>query len=277
MQNRPLDRPLTPAHFLGQELTRRREARGWKLKELGVRVGVSVSRVSQIETAVIPPNMDTVRAIDNALDDPAPGFFERYWQFVNDAPLLADWFTRYVELEQQAVAVREYAATLVPGVLQTEEYASALLHAGLLRATPSEIELQIAARLERQTILRRDPMPPLWYILDENVITRPVGGKEVMAKQLEYLHGLAVGDEVVIQVLPVSVGAHPSLGGLLSLLYLPDAPPVAYLEGFALGQLVENGERFAYYQLIYDHLQALALGSDESACMIRSAMEDMKK
>lgn len=270
--------PVGPATFFGQELAHRRKALGWSQAKLAGEAHMTQPRIAQLEKASIPPTLDNAKDVDGALGETAPGFFERYWRFMDTAPLVADWFARYVELEGQAVSISEYAATFVPGLLQTGAYARSLLRAGQVRREDaSEIEMLVAARLHRQQILQREDPPPIWYVIDEVVLTRPVGGSAVMAEQLGYMHELAVSDRVAIQVIPVSIGAHPLLGGQLSLLTLPDGPNVAYLEGMALGQLVEDTARVAHYGLLYDHLQTLALDPKESAAMIRLAQEDMIK
>ncbi|MFJ9574297.1 helix-turn-helix domain-containing protein [Streptomyces bacillaris] len=269
----------TPAHFFGEELVNRRERLGWRQNRLAKEARMSPSRVSQIEKALIPATLDNARDLDRALNDPPPGFFERFYEWMNSIPAVPDWFGRYLEFEDRASSIQEYAATVVPGILQTEEYMRALLNAGMVRATGAEIDAAVEKRLQRQEILRRDDCPPLWYLLDEAVLTRPVGGPDVMARQLAHVLELsseAGSGPVVVQVVPVAVGAHATLGGLLTLLSLPDGPNVAYLEGFTLGQLVEDSVRVAEYSHIYNHVQTQALSITKSADRIRSAMEDMQ-
>ncbi|MFF9480585.1 helix-turn-helix transcriptional regulator [Streptomyces sp. NPDC014733] len=266
------DTPMTPAHYIGGELIRRREERGWAQKNLARQAGMSPSRVAQIERAHVPGTLENFQKIDLAFGDPAPGFFERYWRFMEEAPLIRNWFARYVQFEKIAVSISEYAASVVPGLLQTEDYARALLHVGTL--TPDEAETVLAGRLARQEVLTRaeDP-PPAWFVIDEAVLSRPVGGPAVMAAQLGHILDMAARPNVFVQVVPVSVGAHPALGGLLAVLALPEGPSVAYLEGSALGHLVEESARVARYGLIYDRVQTMALSPEESASTIRRAME----
>ncbi|WP_079248414.1 helix-turn-helix domain-containing protein [Streptomyces sp. MJM1172] len=273
----PLPKIRTSAHFFAEELVLRREQAGMKQAELARRAKMSPSRVNQIEKATVPPTLDNARDLDRALGDPAPGFFERLWLWAHSTPAMPDWFGRYLEFERRAVSVREYAATTVPGILQTEEYTRALLREGMVGASSDDIEETVAMRLDRQEILHRDDRPPLWYILDGAILTRPVGGPAVMARQLEHILNLSASGAVVVQVLPVGIGAHAMLGGLLALLALPDGPSVAYLEGSDLGQLVEDATRVAQYGFIYDRVQTRALSLAESAEAIRSAMEDMHK
>ncbi|MFD9816819.1 helix-turn-helix transcriptional regulator [Streptomyces sp. NPDC059080] len=266
------DTPMTPAHYIGGELIRRREERGWAQKNLARQAGMSPSRVAQIERAHVPGTLENFQKIDLAFGDPAPGFFERFWRFSEEAPYLRNGFDRYVQFEKIAVSISEYSTTYVPGLLQTEDYARSLFSAGML--APDEAEAALVERLARQEVLTRaeDP-PPAWFIIDEVVLSRPVGEPGVMAAQLGHILDMTTRPNVFVQIIPVSLGPHPALGGQMAILSLPDGPSVAYLEGTWMGHLVEEVARAARYGLIYDRAQTMALSPEESASTIRRAME----
>ncbi|WP_399088109.1 helix-turn-helix transcriptional regulator [Streptomyces sp. BBFR2] len=266
------DTPMTPAHYIGGELIRRREERGWAQKNLARQAGMSPSRIAQIERAHVPGTLENFQKIDLAFGDPAPGFFERFWRFAEGAPFFRSGFDQYVEYEKIAVSISEYSTSYVPGLLQTEEYIRALFRAGTLG--PDEAEAALVKRLARQEALTRteDP-PPAWFIFDEVVLARPVGEPGVMVAQLGHILDMAARPNVFVQVMPVSRGPHPALGGQMGILSLPDGPNVVYLEGSWTGYLVEETAKAAQCGLIYDRAQAMALSLEESASTIRRAME----
>ncbi|WP_311044676.1 DUF5753 domain-containing protein [Streptomyces sp. ID38640] len=162
----------------------------------------------------------------------------------------------------------------VPGLLQTDAYARALLRTSRPRDTDAQIERLVSARMERQSILAGSSPPLLWCILDEAVVRRPVGGPMVMRDQLEHLLTQVQSSHVVMQVLPFGAGEHPVMGGSLTLLSFERGPDVAYTESSHSGELIEAPEDVAEYTLAYDLLQAKALPPDESVTLVRSALED---
>ncbi|MEV6791828.1 DUF5753 domain-containing protein [Streptomyces sp. NPDC051320] len=166
-------------------------------------------------------------------------------------------------------------AHTVPGLLQTESYARSLLEA----ARPSvgdRLGEMLAARLARQSILAQPESPVLWAVLDEAVLRRRVGGAVVMHEQLgELLRTATDMGQVTVQVMPFDEEEHPLLGGSLTVLSFSRRPDVADLQSSHSGELVEQPATLAEYSLAFDHLQARALSPRDSACMIRSAMEDI--
>jgi transcriptional regulator with XRE-family HTH domain len=275
LPGKDLDHTLSPAAFFGNELRLRREALGWSQKDLGQKVNLSPSRVAQIETAAIPPTRHNATAFDVALS--TGGLFDRLIDLMDSAPTFPDWVQSYVQLEAVAVSISGYAPMVVPGLLQTEDYARAVLRAGRPRDGAQEVEARVQARIGRQELLRRDRPPALWFVLEEELLKRAVGGRDVMGKQLEHLAHLAETPAIVIQMMRTDVGAHAALGGALNLLSLADRPNVAYVEGPFTGQLFEDPSQVTECGVAYSLLQATARSREESAAMIRTAMEDMQQ
>jgi transcriptional regulator with XRE-family HTH domain len=274
MPGKDLDRTASPAAFIGAEVRLRREARGWSQAKLGEKANLSPSRIAQIETAAIPPTRHNAVALDVALE--TGGLVDRFIDLLGSTSVFPDWVQQYVHLEAQAMSISSYEPIVLHGLLQTEDYARAIMRAGQPRSSAEQLEVQVQARMQRQALLERDVPPALWFIVEEDALRRPVGGRDVMGKQLEHLMTLAETPTVVVQVLRTEVGAHASLGGSLCLLALRDRPNVAYAEGAFRGQIYESPEWVADYGLAYDLLQTAACSPDESTALIHKAMEDMQ-
>lgn len=184
-----------------------------------------------------------------------------------------DWSRAFMAYSERAVSIRQYSAHLVPGLLQTEDYARAVLSVGRSLQGEEHLEERVAARLGRQGRLTAADRPELWVVLDEAVLRRPVGGWAVMRAQLARLLDAASDRHITVQVLPFEQGEHDVMGGSLTILDLPDGSQVAYTEGAHYGQLVEDPDEVKRFSLFYDRLRAAALPPLMSLDMIRSAME----
>lgn len=269
-QERELDPGASARHFYGAEVRRLRGAAGMSIAQLGAIVSYSKSQMARIETAERPSNLALSQALDIALS--TDGHFERLWALVRRErfPLR---YRRVLELQEQALRIGEYAVDTVPGLLQTEEYARAMMRVGLRPADTGQLEDRVAARMERQALLARPRPPHLWAVLEEAVIRRPVGGDAVMRRQLERLLRTGGEPHVQVQVLPISAGEHMAMGSALTLLRLPDGSDTAYLESGFDGRFVEDPEDVARFQLTYDELRANALPPKQSLALIETVME----
>lgn len=176
----------------------------------------------------------------------------------------------WTEFEARAVALRWYESLVVPGLLQTPEYARAVLRtrAG---ASDEQIEEMVAGRLERRAILDREFPPTLWVVLDEGVIRRPVGGPLVMAEQLGHLASMARRPNIVVQVIPVAAGAHEGLRGPFMIADFDDAPSVAWQDAAVFGQLVEDANGIASLMAMWDTLKSEALPRSASLALMEEA------
>ncbi|MEW1615470.1 MULTISPECIES: helix-turn-helix transcriptional regulator [unclassified Streptomyces] len=266
-----LDPHSSIAALFGTRVRKLREAAGLTQTEVGALTHVVGSRITQIERATgAKPTLELTRALDKELV--ADDLLIDLWPYVY-REAFPDWSQAFIAYSARAAVIRQYASHAVPGLLQTPEYARALLSVGHSLRDAEHLEERLAARLGRQTRLTTPDRPRLWIILDEAVLRRPVGGPAVMRGQLEKLLRVAQGPDITLQVLPFDQGEHGALGGSLTVLVMPDGSEVAYTEGAHHGQLTEEPDEVERFVLTYDHLRAMALPPLMSLDLIRSALE----
>ncbi|MFI5679184.1 helix-turn-helix domain-containing protein [Streptomyces cellulosae] len=261
--------------FFGAELKRRREDAGITQVELGLRVFVSGGYIGQFEQAIRKPQLDVAQRIDEVLQ--TDGFFERLCRKLIDDRRYADYFAGVVELERTATKIGEFAPTVVPGLLQTAEYARAITVAANPFVTDDYVEEKVTGRMERARILTDATRPEYWVILHESALRVPVGGPGAMADQLEHIARLMRERTAVVTVLPYTAGAHPSMGGMLQLMEFDDAPPVAYTETSFSGMVVDDPAVVKRAQRAYDLLRVAALSPSASLALVESAAEDYRR
>ncbi|MFI0503286.1 Scr1 family TA system antitoxin-like transcriptional regulator [Streptomyces albogriseolus] len=260
------------AALFGARVRRLRTAAGLTQAELGALTHVVSTRITQIERASgAKPTLELARALDAALG--ADDLLVELWPYVY-REAFPDWSRRFMEYSERAVAVRQYAAHVVPGLLQTEDYARAVLKVGRTLSSEEQLRERVALRMGRQERLSTPDRPELWVVLDEAVLRRPVGGLPVMRDQLARLLAAGTEPHITVQVLPFDQGEHEVMGGSLTVLTMPDGSEVAYTEGAHHGQLVEEPDEVASLALTYDRLRAAALPPLMSLDMIRSVRED---
>ncbi|MDA5281925.1 helix-turn-helix transcriptional regulator [Streptomyces sp. Isolate_45] len=264
---RDLDPSASPLDYYGSELRRLREAAGLKQTQLGAVIYCTGSLIGQVETTARVPTRDFSERLDAALD--TDGHFSRLVGLVLRS-VLPTWFQAYAEMEARATYISTFQCQLVHGLLQTEDYARALL--GVDR--PDQAEGLLAARMDRQHILKREDQPALWVVLTEAVLYQEVGGREVMRSQLAHLQGFVEHPWVQIQVLPFSVGQHPGMMGSFTLLRFDGDPDVIYQEGYAQGHMTANPSVIKERAVGYSRLQAAALSPERSATLIARVMEE---
>jgi transcriptional regulator with XRE-family HTH domain len=262
-----LDPSASPLDYYGWELRRQREAHGLKQGQLGEIIFCTGSLVGQIETTKKIPTRDFSERVDAALG--TDGVFSRLIGLVLRSQL-PNWFQPYAEMEAKATYISTYQAQLVYGLLQTEEYARAVLTTGM----PGDLDGLVAARMERQRILERERPPLAWAILDEAVLHRPIGGREVMRRQLARLLEFTGHRWMRVQVLPNVAGEHASLAGSFNLLRFEEDPDVVYTEDVIAGHMTANPETVKEAARRYAHLQAAALSVEASAALITRVMEE---
>ncbi|MCF3121207.1 helix-turn-helix domain-containing protein [Streptomyces arenae] len=261
--------------FFGAELKRRREDAGLSQSALGVRVFVSGGYVGQFEQAIRRPQLDAAQRIDEALQ--TGGFFERLWRKLIKEQPYEEYFAHVAELERLATKLCEFEPTLVPGLLQTPDYARALFVASDPFATDERIEELLRARMDRAPLLKGATRPVYWLILHETALCVPVGGPAVMADQLNHLSAMAREQHLLVQVLPFAVGAHTKMGKMMKLMEFEDAPPTVYTEGVYSSTLLDDPAVVRRVQESYDLLRAAALPSEASLALIDSVAEDYRR
>lgn len=266
-----IDPTSSMAALFGSRVRRLRTAAELTQAELGDKAHVVSTRITQVERASgAKPTLELARVLDSALE--ADDLLIDLWPFVY-REAFPDWSQAFMAHSLRAVTIGQYAAHVVPGLLQTEDYARAVLSVGRSLRSEEQLEERLAARLGRQERLRSPDRPELWVVLDESVLRRPVGGRAVMRGQLARLLETANDPWITVQVLPFDQGEHGAMGGSLTVLTLPDNSEVAYTEGADYGRLIEDPAEVRHYSVTYDRLRAVALPPLMSLDMIRSVME----
>lgn len=254
-------------HYLGTELRRYRESAGLTQSELGERVYCTGSLIGQYETAAKIPTPDTTARLDTALGTNGALLRLLKMALSFQVPL---GIKQYAELEAQASQKFVFELATVNGLLQTEEYARAVL--GVLRK--DNLDSRVANRMERQRALERANPLLLWAVLGEAALHQEVGGREVMRNQLAHLLSFRDHAWVHIQVLPYTAGAHAGTPGAFTLFRFENGPDLAYNEDYISGHLHANPQDVIALTLRYAHLQAAALSVQDSADLIAEVMEE---
>jgi transcriptional regulator with XRE-family HTH domain len=255
------DHDGTPQGVFGAELRYYRERAGLSQTELAALVNVSHDVISKIETGDRPPAKDFPERLDAVPQLDTNGALTRLWKNLRKGlrhRAMPGWFRPWAHIEAEATVLRSYEPLLVPGLLQTEEYARAIfaIRPGGKR---DDLEDQVAARMERQAILDRSDAPQLWCVLDEFVLQRCVGGAKVMHDQLEHLADVAERPRTSVQVIPASTGEHAGLLGGFVIADLDGVPGMVYLETAAEGQIADSPAIVTYTTFSFDSLRSEAL------------------
>ena len=262
---RDLDPEASPLHFFGAEVRRAREAAGMTLAELGALVPCDASTVSRIESGQLSPSERFARACDEAFGQMG-GWFTRFYQSSDQwAGPYPPWFLDWLKIEREAAALRWWEPILIPGLLQTADYARALFRAWQRADSDEQVEDLVVGRLERQAILDRADPPELWVLLDETVLHHPVGSPKVMHGQLEHLADMTSRASVTVQVVPADLGAH---AGMLGAFILADPSGTLYLETAVEAQITGRSALTGRAALIFDRLRADALPRGASRDLI---------
>jgi transcriptional regulator with XRE-family HTH domain len=258
------------------ELRRLREAAGVTIEHVAERLECSGSKISRIETGqtgVTPRDVRDMLSVYGVDLDYAETLLriarearqKGWWQLYGDVLTGA-----YVGLEAAADRVRSYEALVVPGLMQTEDYAQAMIHAARPDISLAEVEKRVRVRMSRQSLLTQDDPLDLWVVLDEAVLHRPVGGAEVMRRQLLHLVQISELSNVTLQVLPFAAGAHAGMDGTFTILLYDDSADqnFVFAANAAGGLFLEKDDELQRYGFIFDYLRANALRPADSASMI---------
>ncbi|MFJ8055221.1 helix-turn-helix domain-containing protein [Streptomyces sp. NPDC096142] len=262
--------------FYGAELRFKRETAGLTLEQLAEGSFRGVPFLSQIERGERRMPLDLAQHVDQRLG--TDGFFARRCEDARKAKQAghAEYFADVAEMEKSAESIEEWAPSLIPGLLQTESYANAVVHTSLPWLPPETVEKQVTARLDRAKLWERDERPSFWAVLHESLICKPLLPPEEMAVQLEHIGQVIRRNQGVLQILPETAVAHPFMMGMIKVMTFPDAPPVVYTEGLHSGQLIDYPALVKDYRRSYDLLRAAALPPDASLTMVERLAEDCR-
>jgi transcriptional regulator with XRE-family HTH domain len=259
----------------GAMLRHYRTKAGMSQEQLGGRVYCSDDLVGKIENGQRAPTEHFTASCDAITELKTDGALTELRVLLKDylkERAFPGWFHDWPGNEANAKTLRTFELVAVPGLLQTEDYARAMLRTQVM-ASDDETDEKVAARMDRQVILARDKPPMLWVLLDEGVLRRPVGGNAVMAGQVRHLIESAGRPNIVIQVIPASVGAHQGMSGNFVIADFEDAPPVAYQDTAARGQIIEDADDIGAISLLWDTLNSEALPRSASVAL----MEEVAK
>jgi transcriptional regulator with XRE-family HTH domain len=260
-----IDPAASPLSFFASEMVRLRNAAGLSQPVLAKRLNYSASQVTKIETCQRIPKQDLAARLDEVLD--TDGLFSRLQPLVERSSVLP-WFRDLFDVEGTATQVRTYESYLVPGLLQTEDYARAAVEAARPVLSAEDVEQAVATRMTRQEALDRPDGPRLWAVIDESVLHREVGGPAVMRKQCEHLLKMHQHPGVVVQVIPNGAGLCCAFGRAFMLLSFRHQGDLAYVEDVGSARYIRDRDEVARYSLTFDHLRGSALADDKSAGLI---------
>jgi len=278
--------PTVRRKRLGIELRHLREQADLTCEDVGHRLDCSGTRISRIETGRISIRPGDVRELleiygvsgaeaDLLVQLAREARQKGWWHAYGDT--VQPHFGTYLGLESAASEIRIYEVSLIPGLLQTEDYARAVIRAGMVNSPAEDIERRVSLLMARQPAVVRDDPPKVWAVLDEAALRRRVGGSGLMRLQLEHLLAQAALPNVAVQVIPFAGGAHPAMGRPFIILVFPERvdTDVVYLEDLTSALYLEDVAEVDRYNVFFNHLRATALSFDDSAALITSVLKEM--
>ncbi len=271
--------------LLGSQLRRLREARGITREAAGYSIRASESKISRMELGRVSfktrdvEDLLTLYGITDEAERTSLLSLAReanvagWWHSYSD--VLPSWFPTYVGLEGAASLIRVYEVQFVHGLLQTEEYARAVVRRGMRGESAADIEKRVALRLERQKYLLSENAPEFHIVLDEAALRRPYGDREVMRGQLQHLIDVSERPNIRLQVMPFGFGGHSGESGAFTLLSFPesDLSDVVYLEQLSSALYLDKAEDVAQYESALKELQQDSPGPDESRDLLRGLLQ----
>ncbi len=278
--------PTVRRRRLALELRRLREAARLTCEEVADHLECSASKISRVETGRVSVSPRDVRDMLELYGVP-PQQRESLVQLARDSRQKGWWhaysdtmqpqFVTYVGLESAASEIRIYEVSLIPELLQTEDYARAVIRSGMMNSPAEDVERRVALRMARQPAITRDDPPKVWAVLDEAALRRRVGGAGLMRLQLEHLLAQATLPNVAVQVIPFGGGAHPAMGRPFIILVFPERvdTDVVYLEDLTSALYLEDVAEVDRYNVFFNHLRASALSFDDSSALVASVLKEM--
>ncbi|WP_326643301.1 helix-turn-helix domain-containing protein [Streptosporangium sp. NBC_01755] len=273
--------------LLGAQLRRLRVAKEITREQAGYAIRASHAKISRLELGRVgfkerdvadlltmygvTDTEERASLLTLARQANAPGWWHKY------GDLLPSWFEVYVGLEEAASTVRTYEVQFIPGLLQSPEYARAvimLVHGG---ASAGEVDRRVSLRMARQKRLTRPDAPTLWAVMDEAVLRRPIGGPQVLRAQIDHLLEIIELPNVKLQIMPFDRGGHAAAGGPFSILRFPgrDLPDVVYLEQLTSALYLDKLDEIDHYIQVMDRLCIQAYSLAESKRFLGDLREEL--
>jgi len=279
--------PTVLRMLLGAHLRRLREAQGVTREDAGWEIRSSESKISRMELGrvgfkerdvsdllslygVNDPEERT-RLLGLARDANTPGWWHRF------GDVLPGWFQSYLGLEAAAAIIRTYEVQFLPGLLQTPDYARAVITLGHEHARAEELDRRVALRIARQQMLNRDHPTHLWAVVDEAALRRPIGGLKVMREQLEALIEATRHPNITVQIIPFSVGGHAAAGGAFTILRFPDEDlsDVIYVEQLTSALYLDKPDDVDYYTAAMERLCVEAETPEKTPVILERILRDL--
>ncbi|KPI02192.1 helix-turn-helix domain protein [Actinobacteria bacterium OK074] len=263
--------PSNGAAYFGEETKALREALGLSQGTFADQLHYRQSQVSKVESGSVLASAAFAEAMDRVAG--TPGVYARLRAKLSKVGH-PEWFVPYIALEESASGITNYSCTFLTGLLQTPEYAAAVIRAAFPRETEEQIKARVDLRIRRQAVMERDDPPLLWVVVHEAVLRACVGDRSVMTGQLEHLGVQMASPHVTVQVLPYKAGAAPSHLPF-TLLSMNDAPHATYTETATHGGQVDDTRSVVAKAVgMFDRLRMAALSEDESLHLIRKISEE---
>ncbi|MEV5147320.1 helix-turn-helix transcriptional regulator [Streptomyces sp. NPDC052727] len=275
--------------ILGRRLEELRTRAGLGYAEAGAAIGVSHSTIRRMEAAKVSRlrladaekllqvyGVTDQQEIDTFLQSVREANKRGWWHAYRD--VMPGWFSAYLSLEQAALQIRAYENQFVHGLLQTEEYARALLTATGPHASAEAIERRVALRMRRQELLTRATPPRLWVVMDETVLRWPVGGAEVMRAQIDHLIEVNRLPQVTVQFMPFANGPHPALSAGAFHLFrfrARELPDIAYLSGLVGAVYLDKADEVVVYREALDRLSAQAASARKTETLLATLRKEL--
>ncbi|MFD0850976.1 helix-turn-helix transcriptional regulator [Actinomadura adrarensis] len=240
---------------------------------LAERLGCTDSYVGRIELRKNLPSRQFAEDLDTFFQ--TNGLFLRLWKQIDETRHLSSLppgFPQYLDYESRAEIIRNSSPNLIPGLLQTEGYARTVIER---TPVPGDVERMVHDRVKRQEIFARDNPPHTWFILDETVLRRMVGSREIMREQLAHLLEFEGQPTNMVHIVPFDAGYHDGLGGYFTILGIEDGVSVVYTESCGEGVLIKRPAAVAIRLVHYDLVRSHALPAKESRALIKSVLEEL--
>jgi hypothetical protein len=278
--------PTVLRMLLGAHLRRLREAQGVSREDAGWEIRSSESKISRMELGRVGfkerdvADLLTLYGVDDseererllilARDANTPGWWHRF------GDILPNWFQSYLGLEAAATLIRSYEVQFIPGLLQTPDYARAVIVLGHGHATQDELDRRVNLRIARQQVLTRENPPQLWAVVDEAALRRPIGGAKVMRAQIDALMDATQHPNIKLQVIPFHIGGHAGAGGAFSILRFPeDLPDVVYVEQLTSALYLDKRDDVDYYAAAMESLCVEAYQPNETKGILENLLNDL--
>lgn len=278
--------PTVVRMLLGTQLRRLREERGITREAAAAAIRASHAKICRLELGrngfkqrdvadlLALYGVDDADLCETLMDQARRSNQPGWWHEYGD--VLSSWFETHLGLEEAASLIRSYEVQFVPGLLQTTDYAEAVIRLGYPTASARDIQRRVDLRMARQKLLTGPDAPQLWAVVDEAVLRRPMGGSEVMRAQLEHLIHVSELPNVTLQVVPFHVGGHAAAGGPITILRfpLPDLPDIVYLEQLSSALYLDKPRDVDNYAAVMERLIVVADPCDSTVAFLEQIIKE---